>query len=179
MLLNLTIPEFLAAFGAISAFAIALYLLDRNRMRTSLQFYNLGGRGSYSAPAFWNGHVYFLPSESRLWDFIFSNGHLTDRPNGNGARKFGNPGATPAISANGNTNGIVWLIETKAWNGGDKPSILHAFDASNVARELYNSEENSARDRAGLTLRFTIPTVANGRVYVGAKKEVDAYGPLH
>ena len=105
-------------------------------------------------------------------------GRLTDQPVGIGARKFGNPSATPAISANGNANGIVWLIETKAWNGGDKPSILHAFDASNVARELYNSEENSARDRAGLTLRFTVPTIANGRVYIGTKKEVDVYGPL-
>ena len=155
-----------------------LYLLDRNRMRAPLQFYNVGG-GAYSAPAFWNGHVYFLPSQYYLRDFLFTNGHLSDLPIGNGARKFGNPGATPAISANGNTNGIVWLIETKAWNGGDKPSILHAFDASNVARELYNSEENSARDRAGLTLRFTVPTIANGRVYIGTKKEVDVYGPLH
>jgi hypothetical protein len=155
-----------------------LYLLDRNRMRASLQLYNLVG-GAYSAPAYWNGHVYLLFSQSYLRDFTFHNGHLSDLPIGNGARKFGNPGATPAISSNGNTNGIVWLIETKAWNGGDKPSILRAFDASNVARELYNSEENSARDRAGLTLRFTVPTVASGRVYIGTKKEVDVYGSLH
>jgi hypothetical protein len=66
------------------------------------------------------------------------------------------------------------------WNdfNGTRPSILRAYDAGNVARELYNSEENSARDRAGRTVRFTIPTVANGRVYVGAKGEVDVYGLL-
>jgi hypothetical protein len=76
-------------------------------------------------------------------------------------------------------NGIVWLIETKTWNGADKPAILHAWNAANVAREIYNSEENSARDRAGMTLRFTVPTVAAGRVYVDAKREVDVYGLLH
>jgi hypothetical protein len=92
--------------------------------------------------------------------------------------RFGNPGATPAISADGNRNGIVWLIETKTWNGRDKPAVLRAYDASNVARQLYNSEQNSARDRVGLTLRFTIPTVANGRVYVNAKRRIDVYGLL-
>jgi hypothetical protein len=153
-----------------------LYLIDRNRMRTELQFYNLAG-DAYSAPAYWNGHVFFLPSHRYLEDFIFRNGRLSDH--GAGTRKFDNPGATPAVSANGNTNGVVWLIETRTWNGADKPSILHAFDASDVARELYNSEENGARDGAGLTVRFTVPTVVNGRVYVGAKKEVDVYGPLH
>jgi hypothetical protein len=95
-----------------------------------------------------------------------------------GAQRFGNPGATPAISADGTGNGIVWLIETKTWNGADRPAILRAYDAANVARELYNSEQNSARDRAGLTLRFTIPTVAGGRVYVDAKRRVDVYGLL-
>jgi folate-dependent phosphoribosylglycinamide formyltransferase PurN len=59
-----------------------------------------------------------------------------------------------------------------------KPSVLHAYDGANVSRELYNSEQNAARDRAGVTVRFTIPTVANGRVYVGAKREVSVYGLL-
>jgi len=91
-------------------------------------------------------------------------------------KRFGNPGATPAISANGTRNGIVWLIETKAWNGGDRPAVLHAYDALNVAHELYNTEQAPARDRVGKTLRFTIPTVVNGRVYVPAKGEIDVYG---
>ena len=95
-----------------------------------------------------------------------------------GQQRFGNPGATPAISANGRRNGIVWLIETKAWNGADRPAVLHAYNAANVAEEIYNSEQNAARDRAGKTLRFTIPTVVNGRVYVEAKGEVDVYGLL-
>ena len=59
-----------------------------------------------------------------------------------------------------------------------KPSVLRAYDAANVARELFNSEQNSATDRAGVTVRFTVPTVANGRVYVGTKGAVDVYGLL-
>ena len=57
--------------------------------------------------------------------------------------------------------------------------MLHAVDASNVAHELYNSEQIPDRDRAGLALRFNIPTIVNGHVYVGAKHEVDVYGLLN
>ena len=162
-----------------------LYLIDRDRMRTDrggssrheLQAFSLGG-DAYSAPAYWNGHVYFLASRNYLLDFVLKGGQFPDHPAATGTRRFDNPGATPAVSADGAKNGIVWLIETKTWNGADKPAILHAYDASNVSREIYNSEENSARDRAGLTLRFTVPTVANGRVYVEAKREIDVYGML-
>ena len=66
------------------------------------------------------------------------------------------------------------------WNdyASTKPSILRAYDAANVAREIYDSEQSGERDRAGVTVRFTIPTVANGRVYIGAKRQVDVYGLL-
>jgi hypothetical protein len=103
---------------------------------------------------------------------------LSSKPVASGRQRFANPGATPAISANGAANGIVWLIETKTWNGADRPAVLHAYDAVNVDLELYNSEQNAGRDRVGKTLRFTIPTVMNGRVYVEAKGEVDVYGLL-
>ena len=65
-----------------------------------------------------------------------SQGSLADKPDAMGTQRFGNPGATPAISANGTRNGIVWLIETKTWNGADRPAVLHAYDAANMAREL-------------------------------------------
>ena len=130
--------------------------------------------GIYAAPAYWNGRVYILARRDYLSAFTLDHGNLTGKIMGE--QRFHDSGATPAISANGSANGIVWLIETKEWNGADQPAILHAYDAANVARELYTSEKNSARDRAGLTLRFTTPTVAGGRVYVDAKKEVDVYG---
>ena len=134
--------------------------------------------GIYSAPAYWNGRVYLLASKNSLKSFPVRQGKLADRPDATGAQHFGNPGATPAISADGARNGIVWLIETKAWNGADRPAVLHAYDAANVARELWNSEQNRDRDRVGLTLRFTIPTVVDGQVYVEAKSRVDVYGLL-
>ena len=134
--------------------------------------------GIYSAPAYWNGHVYISARGDYLSSFTLDKGRLSGKTMGE--QRFGSGGATPAISANGNANGnIVWLIESKkSWNAADQPAILHAYDAANVARELYNSEQNSGRDRAELTLRFTIPTVAEGRVYVDAKRKVDVYGPL-
>jgi outer membrane protein assembly factor BamB len=89
-----------------------------------------------------------------------------------------NPGATPTISANRTRDGIVWVIQTKPFGTEDRPAILRAFDAANVGRELWTSEQNSARDRAGTALRFTIPTVWGGKVYVGTQGGVDVYGLL-
>jgi hypothetical protein len=82
------------------------------------------------------------------------------------------------VSANGARDGVVWVLRSKVWNAPDRPAVLYAYDATDVAHELYNSEQNPSRDRAGLALRFNIPTVMNGRVYVGAKREVDVYGLL-
>jgi hypothetical protein len=161
-----------------------LYVLDRDRMghyqtggnSHAVQTLTLG-HGIYSAPAYWHGHVYALASDDYLSDFFLDHGLLAGRLAGRGTHLFGNPGATPTVSADGTRNGIVWLIETKAWNDfGSRPAVLHAYDANDVGHELYNSEENGGRDRAGPALRFTVPAVVNGRVYVGAKGQVDVYG---
>jgi hypothetical protein len=84
----------------------------------------------------------------------------------------------PVVSANGDRDGIVWAVETRRWRGADRPAILHAYVAEDVHRELFCSEMNSARDRMGLATRFAIPTVVRGRVFVGAKNEVDVFGLL-
>jgi hypothetical protein len=134
--------------------------------------------GTYSTPAYWNGHVFVLAGNDSLRDYRIADGRLSGAAVS--TRTFPNPGATPAISSNGARDGIVWLVETKVWTdyNSTRPSVLHAFDAANVAHELYNSDENSARDRAGIAIRFVVPTVANGRVYVGTRNEVDVYGLL-
>jgi hypothetical protein len=170
------IPERLLIVGGKSG---VFYVLDRDRMRREIQTIEAGG-GIYAAPAYWNGHLYFLASNDYLKDYAVRNGRLSDAPVASGTRKFANPGATPAVSANGARDGIVWLIETKVWNdyNSQKRSILRAFDAANVAREIYNSEENASRDAAGPTLRFVVPTIASGRVYVASKQRVDVYGLL-
>jgi hypothetical protein len=85
------------------------------------------------------------------------------------------PGATPVISANRFANGIVWLIENGGYQNGD-PAILHAFATTNLAKELYNSSLAGLRDQLGGAVKFTVPTVANGKVYVGSQYQVSAFG---
>jgi hypothetical protein len=90
-------------------------------------------------------------------------------------------GATPSISANGNTNGILWAIARQdllSIKPGSKPAVLYAWDATNVAKQLYSSTVNSVRDKAGAGVKFVVPTIANGKVYVGTQTEVDVYGLL-
>ena len=157
-----------------------LDVLDPDRLEKGTVQVLPAGRGVYAAPAYWNGHVFLSASDDELHDFAVVNGQLSDRPTASGTQRFPNPGASPVVSANGTRNAIVWLIETKVWNdySSTKHSVLHAYDTANIAREIYNSEQNSGRDRAGPAVRFTVPTVANGRVYVGTKGEVDVYGIL-
>ena len=161
-----------------------LYVIDRDRMgkyqagSDSHAVQVLQFPGILSAPAYWNHHLYIFASDDVLKDFSLENGRLSAQPVGRGSAKFIDPGATPAISANGSRDGIVWVLSSKGWRSPDTYAVLYAYDAANVAHELYTSEQNSARDRAGLCLRFNIPTVVNGKVYVGAKKQVDVYGLL-
>jgi hypothetical protein len=136
------------------------------------------GKSIFGAAAYWNGHVYALWSDDVLKDFALRDGRLSARPVARASTTFTDPGATPTVSANGERDGIVWAIETRGWRAADRPAVLRAYDAANVARELYDSEQRAEPDRAGTALRFTIPTVAGGRVYVGAKGELDVYGLL-
>ena len=86
-------------------------------------------------------------------------------------------GATPAVSADGARNGIVWLIETKSWNGADRPAVLHAYDAANVGTLLYSSP-SSGTGSIGPAVKFTVATAANGKVYVGAQLSFSVFGLL-
>ena len=86
---------------------------------------------------------------------------------------FGFPGSTPSISADGDSNGIVWILDNSQYctppaPDGCGPAVLHAYEATNVADELWNSAESSA-DQAGNAVKFTVPTIANGKVYVGTR----------
>ena len=119
---------------------------------------------------------YVLPDGDSLRDYEVVNGTLQYKA----ASTFSlrDHAATPAVSANGARDGIVWVLSSKAWNSPARTAVLHAADASNIAHELWNSEQNPARDRAGNGLRFNIPIIVNGHVYIGAKAEVDVYGLL-
>ncbi len=132
--------------------------------------------GIYSAPAYWNGHLYYFAADDSLKDFTVVNDEISPQPSHQNSRKSPLSGATPTVSADGNTNGIVWIVETRPWNQAGDNAVLRAYDALNVEHELYTSETKSARDEAGEALRFVIPTVANGRVYFGVRNAVEVYG---
>jgi len=161
-----------------------LYELDRDNLghfhpgddSNAVQVVPAGAQ-SFGAPAYWNGHVFYFLMNDYLRDYALQNGRLSAQPVAKSTTNISDPG-TPTISANGTKNGIVWILSTKVWNGPDQPAILFAYDAANVSCELYNSTQNPTRDGAGYALRFTIPTIANGRVYVPTKRRIDVYGLL-
>lgn len=133
-------------------------------------------RGIYGSMAYWNHNVYVLSDHDSLRDFEVKEGEFVFKAAS--SFKLEDHAATPTVSADGDRNGIVWVMSSKGWNSPDRRTVLYATDASDISHLLYTSNQNAARDSAGYALRFNIPTIANGHVYVGAKGEVDVYGLL-
>jgi hypothetical protein len=160
-----------------------IYVIDRDNMGKShrdsdalVEVIRMPGP-ALGAMAYWNDHAFFATNNDNLRDYAIRNGQLA--LSSSSRMKFPDPGATPSVSANGTKNPIVWAITTKSWNGPDsKPAVLYAFDATKLGDPIYTSEQNSQRDRAALATRFVIPVVVNGRVYFGARGEVEVYGLL-
>ena len=134
------------------------------------------GHPLFGTPAYFNGTVYVNAVGDVLRSYRLVNGSLV--LSGGSAKSFGYPGATPSISASGLTNGIVWEIENSGTRGTSGPAVLHAFDATNVAHELYNSAQIPTRDTAGPAVKFAVPTIADGKVYVGTRTGIAVYGLL-
>jgi hypothetical protein len=137
----------------------------------------LEGSGNRGGSAYWQGQVYFVPSAGFPMQFSLQGGLISTLPIVKSNKKFGYPGGAPVISANGNTNGILWAMQVDRF-GNSQPAVLRAFDASNVSRQLYTSSDDATRDTAGPAVKFTVPTVANGKVYVPTQTELDVYGLL-
>jgi hypothetical protein len=165
----------------------SIYLIDRDNMghfhaqnngQIVQALENIIG-SMFATATWWNNNVYFGGSRDFLTQFTFDPkaGLLSASPVAKSEISFGFPGPTPSISANGNSNGILWALE-KTSTKGVTPVILHAYDATNVAKELYNSDQNPVRDAAGNAVKFAVPTVINGKVYVPAIKQVTVYGLL-
>ena len=139
--------------------------------------------GMFSTPAYWQGMansglqnmIYTISVADQPKMFVISNG-LIQVPPASTARTFtfGFPGASPVISANGTTGGILWAINSSAWRTSG-PAILYAFDATNLNTKLYDSTQFSSDD-PGPAVKFTVPTVANGSVYMGTQTQLAVFG---
>ena len=134
--------------------------------------------GLWGAPAYWNGNVYIWGTSDNLKAFSFANGALSANPTSTSNENATTYSPTPSVSANGTTNGIVWSLKTDNYNS-QGTAILYAHDASNVANLLYSSESNEARDNPGNSVKFIVPTVINGKVYVGSESQLSVYGLLN
>lgn len=163
-----------------------IYLVDRDKMghfnpnNNDQIVQSLAGAvgGLWSVPAWWNNNVYFGGSGDYLKTYAFDpvQGLLSTQSVSESGTFFGYPGPTPSISANGNANGIVWVLQTDDYKGGS--ATLHAYDATDLTRELYNTSQNFGRDNPGGAVKFTLPTIINGKVYVPAVKQLSVYGLL-
>jgi len=131
--------------------------------------------GVFGPPAYWNGNIYTAAITDTLKQFTIASGTISSTPVSHSAGIYNKRGAVPAISANGNSDGIVWALDIGAYPTG--AAILNAYDATNLAHQLYSSPA-SGTGAAGLAVKFAVPTVANGKVYVGAQAQFDVFGLL-
>jgi len=122
-------------------------------------------------PAYFNNTVYYGAVDDNLRAFSIVNAKLVAPAGSASAASFEYPGTTPSISANGSSNGIVWAVE----NGNI--GVLHAYEATNLATELYNSAQAGSRDQF-TDNKFVTPMIANGKVYVGTPSSVAVFGLL-
>ncbi len=138
--------------------------------------------GNFSSPVYWNGYVYFAPVGGPVQAFQLTNGLLSTSPksetsetypglvNGYNAR-----GGTMSISANGASDGILWALQSA---GPGAPGVLHAYDATDLSKELYNSNQAGARDALDEWDKFSLPVVANGKVFVATNTQLVIFGLL-
>ena len=174
-----------------------VYVLNRDQLTTGNLHYCSGCTsdteileesaavgGMWSMPAYWNNNLYFWGSADVLKSIPIVNGlpdftHIAGNSNA-----LGFPGPTPSVSSNGTTAGtaIIWAIDSTQYGSpgpGPGPAVLYAYDATNIASLLYNSAQAANnRDTAGNAVKFAVPTIANGKVYIGTSTEVDVYGLL-
>ena len=169
-----------------------LYVIDRDNMTG----FNAGGDqilqtvpvtagpaciicGIFSTPAFWEGKLYVVAIRDVLKQYTLADASLSLLPARQAGDMFGAPGATPAVSSSGATNGIVWALDTtnNGTNGSvSGPAILFAYDATSLTK-LFSSPASGA-GAAGTAVKFNVPTVANGKVYVGTQGELSVFGLL-
>jgi hypothetical protein len=157
-----------------------IYVLDRDNMGKFSAAQNniyqqisgeLAG-GEFAKPSYFNGTVYYGAVNDSIKAFPIVSGKLTTVPSSRSATQFPYPGATPAVSANGTNNGILWAVE----NG--TPGVLHAYDATNLATEFYNSNQAAGGRDQFADNKFITALIANGKVFLGTPNSVAVFGLL-
>jgi len=169
-------PDFVDAMGATRHLAVGagkdghMYVVDRDAMgkwnaSTNQNYQDISGAigGSvFSMPAYFNNTLYYGGSGAKLKAFAIASARVSPTAASSSATSFTFPGTTPSISASGSTGGIVWAVENKS------PAVLHAYEATNLTHELYNSTQAAnSRDAFGNGNKFITPMIVNGHVYVG------------
>jgi hypothetical protein len=180
-------PHLMVGIGKVGT----IYLLNRDSMGgfnastdQMVQELPTAVGAMFGTPAYWQGTVPGVGLQNMIYTiggadqpkmFVISNGLIQTPPNAASVNyTFGYPGGLPVISANGTTGGILWALETSRWDTAGS-STLYAFDATNLAAKLYDSNQFSA-DHPGGAVKFTAPTVANGSVYVGTQTQLAVFG---
>lgn len=156
-----------------------IYVVDRDNMgkfssATDNIYQQINGQigGVWSKPSYFNNTVYYGAVGDHLKAFPITNAKLATTPATQSATSFAYPGTTPSISANGTSNAIVWAVE----NGST--GVLHAYNATNLTSELYNSNQAVNNRDQFSDNKFVTPMVANGKVYVGTPNSVVVFGLL-
>ncbi len=174
----------------------AMYLVDRDNMghynasndsqivQSLVNIFPFGTPepGNYSAAVYFNGTVYFSPIADTIQAFRLTNGLLSVSPTSRSSQNYAYPGGSMAVSANGSANGILWAVQRNATAIDDQdasaPGVLHAYDANDLSVELYNSDQAGTRDTLPAAAKFSVPLVANGKVFVATVNSLTVYGLL-
>jgi PQQ-like domain len=169
-----------------------LFLINRDNMgrfnassnSQIVQYIAAASLGMWSSPAWWNYHVYLngsgLGSGDSLKAFSFNPaaGILSITASSKTSEHFTYPGMTVSISSNGTSNGIVWALNNAQFANPEGQGSLHAYLATDLSTQLYSSKTNGTRDNPGPPVKFTVPTIANGKVYITTQTSLVVYGLL-
>ena len=158
-----------------------IYVVDRDNMGKfnssgNSVYQELGGALSgqeFGMPAYWNNTVYYGGVSDSIRAYPITQAKLATSPSSKTAHQFPYPGTTPSVSSNGTSNGILWAIDNSS------PAVLYAYDATNLAHELYDSNQAAGgRDQFGPGNKYITPMIVNGKVYVGTTYGVAVFGLL-
>jgi hypothetical protein len=133
--------------------------------------------GVWGVPVYWNETIYLSGSQDSVRAFSLRQGRLEPKPLSISREHCEYPGCGLSLSANGDHDGILWALDVDDFDFKE-PAILRAYDARDLGRLLYASNQQRIRDAPGGALKFIIPTVVSGKVYIGTAGHLTVFGLL-